>query len=317
MKRRIALYFSWDRAAEVEAPLGDLNNRFPALFEVRRTFWPAYEALAHAPGGQDINGFLEAIFLQNYRSFGEDVAALTGMPLRQIQRQTITEIQPLNAALLETIDTLIIISFDSKRTGQAAEPAEIAAIQAFLQRPETMLFVCPHHDIGDVEGLAAENAPVRQVAEFRHHGDVALPGQQRLGGFGMSLMEGLGAPIRNRFGLRPARTESGDPAPLRRDADDRFGLLSGVDHLNLHPHLPHFERVGRGATVLEVLARQVVSSDAPTHPVMNGGSEFDAILQSSTGAGLGRLVICDATLWASTFGGLDGVKAYWKNVITA
>ena len=317
MKRRIALYFSWDREAEIRAPLGDLNNRFPALFEVRRTFWPAYEALAHVPSGQDINGFLEAIFLQNYRTFGDDVAALTGVPLRQIQRRTVTELQSLNTALLETVDTLIIISFDSQRTGQAADPAEIAALQAFLQRPEAMLFVCPHHDIGDVDGLAAENAPVRQVAEFRHHGDVALPGQQRLGGFGMSLMEGLGAPIRNRFGLRPARAVSGEPAPLKQAADDRFGLLSGVSHLNLHPHLPHFERVGRGTSALEVLARQIVSSDAPEHPVMKRGSEFDAILQSRSGAGLGRLVVCDATLWASTCGGLDGVKTYWKNVITA
>ena len=133
----------------------------------------------------------------------------------------------------------------------------------------------------------------------------------------MSLMAGLGAPVRNRFGLRPARTEGGEPAPLRRSADDRFGLLTGVGHLNLHPHLPHFERVGPGASALEVLARQTVSPDAPQHPVMKGGSEFDTVLQAVSDSGLGRLVVCDATLWASTFGGLDGVKAYWKNVITA
>jgi hypothetical protein len=54
------MYFAWDREAETGAPLGDLNNRFPALHEVRRQFWPAYESLAHAPGGQDIEGFLEA-----------------------------------------------------------------------------------------------------------------------------------------------------------------------------------------------------------------------------------------------------------------
>jgi hypothetical protein len=43
------MYFAWDRIAETVAPLGELDNRFPALFEVRRLFWPGYETLAHAP----------------------------------------------------------------------------------------------------------------------------------------------------------------------------------------------------------------------------------------------------------------------------
>jgi hypothetical protein len=43
MGRRIAMYFAWDRIAETVAPLGELDNRFPALFEVRRLFWPGYE----------------------------------------------------------------------------------------------------------------------------------------------------------------------------------------------------------------------------------------------------------------------------------
>jgi hypothetical protein len=34
------MYFAWDRTAESNAPLGELDNRFPALFEVRRLFWP-------------------------------------------------------------------------------------------------------------------------------------------------------------------------------------------------------------------------------------------------------------------------------------
>jgi hypothetical protein len=76
MGRRIAMYFAWDRIAETVAPLGELDNRFPALFEVRRLFWPGYETLAQAPGGQGIDGFLETIFLQNFALFGEEVAAL-------------------------------------------------------------------------------------------------------------------------------------------------------------------------------------------------------------------------------------------------
>lgn len=317
MIRRIALYFSWDRVAETSAPIADFNNRFPALSEVRRQFWPAYEAFTHSPGGQDIDGFLEAIFLHNYRRFGELVKSLTGEQLRPVQRRTTAGETLLDATLLDAIDTLIVISFDSKRTGQTASEAEVAALRAFLARPNTMLFVCPHHDIGDIEEVEPEAAFARQVAEFHHHGDVALPGQQRVGGFGLSLMAGLGAPIRNRFGLRPARLESGEPVPIKRVTEDRFGILKGVENLNLHPHLPHYERIGTAANALEVLARQVVDTSAPAHPVMRGGGDFDAILQARPEAGLGQLIVCDATQWTSAFGGLQGLEIFWKNVIEA
>jgi hypothetical protein len=32
---------------------------------------------------------------------------------------------------------------------------------------------------------------------------------------------------------------------------------------------------------------------------------------------LGRLVVCDATLWSGTAGGLRGLQVLWKNVIEA
>ena len=101
MARRIAMYFAWDRTAETAAPLGELDNRFPALFEVRRLFWPNYEPLADAAGGQGIDGFLEAIFLQNFARFGEQAAALTGRPPRQIQRRWAEGETPLDASRLE------------------------------------------------------------------------------------------------------------------------------------------------------------------------------------------------------------------------
>jgi hypothetical protein len=317
MGQRIAIYFAWDRIAETTAPLGDLNNRFPALHEVRRTFWPRYEALEHAEGGQDIEGFLQAIFLQNFARFGDQVAAHTGRPLRRVQRRAPDGETLLDAGLLATIDTLIVISFDAQHTGQTATAAEVAAVRSFLAKPENLLFVCPHHDIGDTEGLDGEAAAARQAAEFRHHGDIALPGQQRVGGFGRSLMAGLGVPIRNRFGLRPAPGARGDGSALLHGATDRFGLLSGVEHLNLHPHLPHYERHGAAIEALEVLARQVVHPDAPPHPEAPGDGAFDAMLQARPEAGLGRLVVCDATQWTSAFGGLQGLQAFWKNVITA
>ena len=128
-------------------------------------------------------------------------------------------------------------------------------------------------------------------------------------------MAGLGAPIRNRFGLRPAQADNGDPAPFMQAAEDRFGILAGVPYLNLHPHLPHYERTGAGADALEVLVRQTVQPGAPPHPVIAPGGAFDAVLQARPEAGLGQLVVCDATLWSSTAGGLPGLQALWKNVI--
>jgi hypothetical protein len=37
--------------------------------------------------------------------------------------------------------------------------------------------------------------------------------------------------------------------------------------------------------------------------------------QARPEAGLGRLVVCDATLWSGTAGGLKGLQLFWKNVI--
>jgi len=73
---------------------------------------------------------------------------------------------PLDGALMDEIDTLIIISFDSQRTGQAATEAEISAARAFLSRPDAMLFVCPHYDVGDTEGRAPINDSSRTFNGF-------------------------------------------------------------------------------------------------------------------------------------------------------
>jgi hypothetical protein len=297
--------------------MGELNNRFPALYELRRQFWPRYESLSDAPGGQDIDGYLQAIFFRNYTRFVERATTLTGQPVDQLERRTAAGETELTSALLDGYDTLIIISFDNKRTGQVVTPAETKAVRNFLARPETTLFVCPHHDIGDTDSLTDDAALAQQTAEYQHHGDIVLPGQQRTGGFALSLMAELGAPIRNRFGLKPAAAENGEPTPYQLVASDEGGLMSDVPFLNLHPHLPHFERLGDAATELEVLVRQEVSTDAPPHPVLPSGSMFDSVLQARPESGLGRLTICDPTLWTSTNGGLEGLEVFWKNVCTA
>jgi hypothetical protein len=316
--RQVALYFAWSRPDEVAAPLGILENRFPALFELRRLFWPRYEQLADPEKfDQGVGGFLDHIQLANFELFAELAASWTGHPVRRAERRTEAGLNALDAEFLTGIDTLVIISFDSSRTKQRASDAELRAVRTFLDDPDHMLVVCPHHDIGNTDDLPEGERLARQELEYHHHGDHAIPARQCFGDFGISLLSGLGLSVRNRFGLRPAKLPDGSPAPLEIAAGlDRAGLVEGVTTFNLHPHLPHFERLGDSAARLEVLARQAIDPAAPPHPFTAAGRrDFDALLQTKPGVFPGRVLICDTTTWSSTAGGLDGLQRFWRNVV--
>ncbi len=85
----------------------------------------------------------------------------------------------------------------------------------------------------------------------------------------------------------------------------------------LHPHLPHFERLGDSMDKLDVLARQPIDLDAPPHPFTAGGRhDFDALLQTKSDVFPGRLLICDTTIWSSTAGGVDSLQRFWRNVVS-
>jgi hypothetical protein len=311
------LYFAWSRSDEVAAPLGILEDRFPALFELRRLFWPRFEQYADpAKFDQGIGGFLDTIQLANFKLFADLATSWTGNPVRRAERRTDSGLCPLDRAFLAGVDTLIVISFDSSRTQQQASDAEIGAIRSFLDDPDHTLFICPHHDIGNADELPENERLARRELEFHHHGDPAIPARQCFGDFGISLLHGLGLPVRNRFGLRPAKLPDGSPAPLEIAAElDRAGLMEGVATFNLHAHLPHFERLGDGVAKLDVLARQPIDLGAPPHPFTAGGRrDFDALLQSKPGVFRGRLLICDTTTFSSTAGGVDSLQRFWRNV---
>jgi hypothetical protein len=317
--RQVALYFAWSRPDEVAAPLGILEDRFPALFELRRMSWPRFEQFADpVKFDQGVGGFLDHIQLANFKLFADLAASWTGNPVRQAERRTDAGLRPLDGAFLAGVDTLIVISFDSSRTHQQASEAEIGAIQSFLDNPDHTLFVCPHHDIGNTNGLPEDEWLARQELEFHHHGDHGIPARQCFGDFGISLLDGLGLQVGNRFGLRPAKLPDGSPAPLEiAAAFDRSGLMEGVATFNLHAHLPHFERLGDGPAKLDVLARQPIDLSAPPHPFTAGGRrDFDALLQSKPDAFRGRVLICDTTIWSSTVGGVDNLRRFWRNVVT-
>lgn len=316
--RQVALYFAWSRPEEVAAPLGVLEDRFPALFELRRMFWPRFEHFADPEKfDQGVGGFLDHIQLANFEHFAELAAEWTGNPVRRAERGTQAGVTALDAGFLAGIDTLIVISFDSSRTAQQASPAEIAAIRSFLDNPDHTLFVCPHHDIGNAQDVPEPALTARRELEFHHHGDPGIPARQSFGDFGLSLLNGLGLQVRNRFGLRPAKLPDGSPAPLEIATRlDRYGLMTGVKTFNLHAHLPQLERLGDSAAKLDVLARQKIDPHAPPHPfTASGRDDFDALLQSTPGAFPGRVLICDATTFSSTAGGVESLQRFWRNVV--
>jgi hypothetical protein len=258
---------------------------------------------------------LDHVQKANFQAFADQTEALTGHKVTQVER-VIDDgtVSPLNA-LLAGVDTAVVISFDSFRTDQMATSAEIEAANKFLDDPDHLLFVCPHHSIGETAKHAQSSET--QIAEYWHHGDHAIPPRQGFGGFAFSLLAGLGVPVNNRFGLRPATDPNGAPSPALIDRNiDELGLLQGVDGFNLHPHLPHLERVGRSADQMEVLARIGIDAAAPPHPFTQGGrDDFDAVLQSRPTTFKGKLWVCDTTLFSSTAGGAQNLRRLWANVV--
>jgi hypothetical protein len=267
---------------------------------------------------QGIAGFLDHIQKPNFAAFAEQAEAQTGHPVTQIERVTDDgTTTPLDRALIADSDTIVVISFDSLRTGQTASNPEIEAVLHFLRNPDHLIFVCPHHDIGETTEVTSDKRIERQTAEYRHHGDRASPPRQGFGGFARTLLAGLGAPVENRYGFRPAAAGDGAPAPIEVDRPlDALGLLKEVETFNLHPRLPQRERIGASAERMDVLARQPIDLAAPPHPAMRDGrTSFDALLQSKPETFGGSLLVGDTTLFSSTAGGLDSLRRLWSNVL--
>jgi hypothetical protein len=316
--RHVLLYFAWSRPAETAAPLVVIEDRFPAVFELRRLFYPKFEPLSDRDHiDQGIAGFLDHIQKPNFQAFAEQTEALTGYPVIQIERITDDGAMTLLDGALDGVDSIVVISFDSLRTDQVATKTEVEAIRHFLDNPDHLIFVCPHHDIGESGGSVGEDRVERQLAEYRHHGDHGIPPRQGFGGLARTLLAGLGVPVDNRFGLRPAAAPDGAPAPVEIDrALDELGLLQDIEAFHLHPHLPQLERIGPSTERMDVLARQKIDLTAPPHPFTQGGrSSFDALLQSRPDTFAGKLLVCDTTMFSSTAGGLENLRRFWANVI--
>jgi len=68
--RRVSMYISWSYPAEAGRELYELNNRYSAMWEVRRVAYPKYEEMAGNPQTfmQGIDGTLELFLSQHIRS---------------------------------------------------------------------------------------------------------------------------------------------------------------------------------------------------------------------------------------------------------
>ena len=262
-KRRFSIYWTWSYPWESNRDVTELDNRFSTITEVRRVAWPSYETpeFSERMFLQGIAGTLELFHLSTIRfqSLAEEV---TGHPVAVYQRiDQAGQKLPIDDRILADTDTMMVFGLDHMVTEQEASGEEIEAIRKFLTREGSCLLLAPHHDVG-----VSADMDQRQM-EYAHHGDPLVPRQQRFGKYTRSLMKGLGVPVENRFGLRPAvlpGTNQLAPLTAMRDLD-LPGWLNGVTTFNFHQHLPHYEVTTPDTKSIRVLARQPIDMSKP-HP---------------------------------------------------
>jgi hypothetical protein len=316
-RRRVSVYISWSYPGEANRDPTGLDNRFSTMTEVRRALWPVYEAPQWADPlrfQQGIAGSLELFFWAWVR-FQQLVEEVTGHPVPVFQRVDQAGFPlPLDERVLGDADTLLVFGLDHDVTGQQATAEETQAVRDFLAREGTCLLVGPHHDVGASPDMK------ERATEYAHHGDPLVPRQQRFGGFTRSLMKGLGIPVENRYGLRPAvvgDTQRSAPLTIARDLDER-GWLTGVRNFNFHMHLPHYAVTTEDDRSIRVLARQPIDLSRP-HPFTSAGNkEFNALVWMPPGGGrAGDVLVADSTIFSTLFGGDESLDRFWKNVATA
>ena len=311
-KRRVSIYWTWSYPWESQRDLEEMDNRFSTMTEVRRVAWPAYETpeWSAAQFLQGIAGTLE-LFHRSTLSFQKIAGETTGHPVAVFQRIDQAGYKlPIDERILADTDTLMVFGLDHIVAEQEAAPEEIAAIREWLKRDGTCLLLAPHHDVGSTSDMKQ-----RQM-EYLHHGDPLVPRQQRFGQYTRSLMKGLGVPVHNTYGLRPALVKgTNEIAPLTAFHDlDSLGLLQNVPTLNFHPHLPHYE-LTEGAGSVQVLARQPIDLDRP-HPFTEAGNrEFNCLLwMPPNEQRAGDIVLVDLTNFTTLFGGTKSLETFWRNL---
>jgi hypothetical protein len=314
-QRRFSVYWTWSYPWEANQDIAKMDNRFSTMTEVRRVLWPGFESTEFSEKMflQGISGTLELFHLSIVR-FQEVIGAVTGQPVSVYQRiDQAGQRLPLDERVLDDTDTLMVFGLDHLVTEQEASQGEIEALRHFLEREGTCLVLGPHHDVG-----VSENLDQRQM-EYKHHGDPLVPRQQRFSKYTRSLMKGLGVPVENRFGLRPATIKGTTKLmPLTVEPElDKRGWLTGVPTFNFHMHLPHYAVTTEDPGLIHVLAKQPVDMSNP-HPFTEAGNtEFNMFLwMPPSGKRAGDILLADSTIFTTLFGGDTSLENFWKNIAT-
>ena len=339
-RRRVSVYIAWSYPGEANRDLTVLDNRFSTMTEVRRVLWPDYEAPQWADPlrfQQGIAGSLE-LFFWAWVKFQRVVEEVTGHVVPMFQRVDQAGFTlPLDERVLSDVDTLFVFGLDHMVTDQVPAPEEIEAVREFLKREGTCLVIGPHHDVGHSSDMKERDM------EYHHHGDALVPRQQRFGAYTRALMKGLGIPVENQWGLRPAvitdrtapstaaselekygwmsgitgTTSRIAPLTIMKDLDTR-GWLTGVRNFNFHMHLPHYALTTKDTRSIHVLARQPIDLSRP-HPFTNAGNkEFNALVWMPPGNGrAGDVLVADSTVFSTLFGSDESLERFWKNIATA
>lgn len=314
-KPRVSIYWTWSYPWEANRDVSEMDNRFSTMTEVRRVGWPNYESVQYSGKMflQGIAGTLELFHLSLLR-FQQCAGEITEHPVAVYQRiDQAGQKLPLDERVLEDTDTLMVFGLDHMVTEQEAAPEEIEAVRQFVNREGTCLILGPHHDVG------VSNDLKERAMEYAHHGDPLVPRQQRFGKYTRSLMKGLGMPVENRYGLRPAVVKGTSRLqPLVTSMDlDTHGWLVGVPTFNFHPHLPHYAVTTDDSKSIHVLARQPIDMSHP-HPFTEAGNrEFNMFLwMPPSGNRAGDILLADSTIFTTLFGGDESLEQFWKNIVS-
>jgi hypothetical protein len=311
-KRRISIYWTWSYPFEAQRDPAAMENRFSTLTEVRNVLWPLYEKPEWSAGEflQGIAGTLE-LFHRSALNFQQLAGEVTDHSVAVYQRVDQAGFRlPIDERILADTDTLMVFGLDHLVSGEEATAEEAAAIAKWLEREDTCLLLAPHHDVGFTDDLN------QRQTEYLHHGDRLVPRQQRFTQYGRSLMQALGIPVHNTWGLCPALVKgTRETAPLTTFRDlDKLGLLKDVTTLSFHRHLPHYEITDESRAV-HVLARQPIEMERP-HPFTAAGNrEFNCLLwMPPENRRAGDIVLVDSTHFTTLFGVTDSLKNFWRNV---
>jgi hypothetical protein len=312
-RRRFSVYWTWSYPWESNRDVTELDNRFSTMTEVRRVGWPNWESTEYSEKMflQGIAGTLE-LFHLSLLAFQSAVGEVTEQPVAVYQRiDQAGQRLPIDERILADTDTLMVFGLDHILTEQEASQEEIEALRNFLRREGTCLILGPHHDVGNSADLK------QRAMEYAHHGDPLVPRQQRFTKYTRSVMKGLGVPVENQYGLRPATlpgTTRTVPLSITGDLDSR-GWLEGVNTFVFHMHLPHYAVIGDDSKAIHVLARQPIDMSKP-HPFIEAGNrEFNMFLwMPPAGERAGDILLADSTIFTTLFGGDESLERFWKNL---